>query len=69
MRLVLADTLVQQAHSTLNPASPQARLVDRLGDSMFLTAAIVFLLVVVALLWAAFRRRGTTDPAARERSR
>jgi cytochrome c oxidase subunit II len=64
MRLVLADTLVHQAHSTMRPASPQARLVDRLGDSMFLTAAIVFLLVLVALFWAAFRRRGTTNPAA-----
>ena len=62
MRLVLASTLVQQAHSTLNPASPQARLVHRLGEAMFGTASIVFLLVLAALLWAVFRRRGPNDP-------
>jgi cytochrome c oxidase subunit II len=61
MWLVLASTVVQQAHSTPHPASPQMRLVDRLGDSMFVTAALIFVLVVVALLWAAFRRR---DPVA-----
>src|SRR3954464_9446109 len=72
MQLVLAGTLVQQAHSTLNPASPQTRLVDRLGDSMFVTATIVFVLVLLALLWAAFRRRRTStdsvDDSPRERS-
>lgn len=57
MRLVLTDTFAQQASTTLNPGSPQARLVDRLGDSMYITAGIVFVLVVVALLWASFRRR------------
>lgn len=63
MRLVLASTLVQQAHTTLNPASPQARLVARLGDSMFITASVVFLLVMVALFWATFRRRGPDQPS------
>jgi cytochrome c oxidase subunit 2 len=62
MPLALASTLVQQAHSSLNPASPQMRLVDRLGDSMFITATIVFVLVMVALFWAAFRRRRTDPP-------
>jgi cytochrome c oxidase subunit II len=63
MRLVLSGTVVQQAHTTLNPASPQMRLVDRLGDSMFITAAAIFLLVLVALLWATFRRRDRlTEP-------
>jgi cytochrome c oxidase subunit II len=57
MPLLLASAFVQQAHTTLNPASPQARLVDRLGDSMSITAGAVFLLVVAALLWAVFRRR------------
>jgi cytochrome c oxidase subunit 2 len=61
MIFVLASASVQQAHTTLNPASPQARLVDRLGDSMFVTAAVVFVAVVVALLWAAFRRRDTAS--------
>jgi cytochrome c oxidase subunit 2 len=64
MTFVLASAIVQQPHTMLSPASPQARLVDRLGDSMFVTAGVVFLLVVLALLWAAFRRRGSpTDPA------
>jgi cytochrome c oxidase subunit II len=49
--------VIQQAHSVLDPASPQARLVDRLGDAMYLVAVIVFILVMVALLWSAFRRR------------
>jgi cytochrome c oxidase subunit 2 len=64
MRLVLAGGFVQQGHTALNPASPQARLVDRLGDAMFVTASIVFVLVVVALLWAAFRRRDGSAPPA-----
>ncbi|HEV7366648.1 MAG TPA: cytochrome c oxidase subunit II [Gemmatimonadales bacterium] len=59
---VLASPLVQQAHTTLNPASPQARLVDRLGAAMFVTASVVFLLVIAALLWAAFRRRAPDTP-------
>jgi cytochrome c oxidase subunit 2 len=62
MRLVLLSTLVQQAHSMLNPASPQARLIDRLWDAMYVTAIIVFILVVAALIWAAFRRRRAPDP-------
>jgi cytochrome c oxidase subunit 2 len=62
MRLVLLSTLVQQAHSMLNPASPQARLIDRLWDAMCVTAIIVFILVVAALIWAAFRRRRAPDP-------
>jgi cytochrome c oxidase subunit 2 len=64
MRLLPAGIFLQQAHSALNPASPQARLVDRLGNAMFITACIVFFLVVVALLWATFRRRGSAaEPA------
>jgi cytochrome c oxidase subunit 2 len=63
MLLVFASALVQHAHTTLNPASPQARLVGWLGDSMFVTATLVFLLVGAALLWAGFRRRGNTEPS------
>jgi cytochrome c oxidase subunit 2 len=63
MWLVLASTVVQQAHTTLHPASPQMRLIDRLGDSMFIAASLVFLLVLLALLWAVFRRRdGIAEP-------
>ncbi|MFL5402992.1 MAG: cytochrome c oxidase subunit II [Gemmatimonadales bacterium] len=40
------------------------RLIDRLGDSMFVAATVVFVLVVVALLWAALRRRDGLDPVA-----
>jgi cytochrome c oxidase subunit 2 len=70
MPYLLAQALVQQSHSVLDPASPQARLIDRLGDAMYVVAAIVFVLVMVALLWAAFRRRGpadTPDDSGRER--
>ena len=70
MWIVLQSMLVQQAHTTLNPASPQVRLVDRLGNTMFVTAALVCLLVFGTLLWAAFRRRNTAEPlvdARRER--
>jgi cytochrome c oxidase subunit 2 len=70
MPYLLAQGLVPQSHSVLDPASPQARLIDRLGDAMYLVAAIVCVLVVAALLWAAFRRRGpadTPDDPGRER--
>jgi cytochrome c oxidase subunit II len=61
MPYLLAQALVQQSHSVLDPASPQARLIDRLGDAMYLVAAMVCVLVVAVLLWAAFRRRGPAD--------
>jgi cytochrome c oxidase subunit 2 len=63
MRLVFASAFVQQSYSALNPASPQTRLVDRLWDAMYITSIIVFVLVVMALLWAAFRRRREQETA------
>jgi len=64
-------SLLQQSHSVLNPSSPQTRLIDRLWDAMYLVSAAVFVVVVLALLLGAFRRRGAeapeTDPG-RERS-
>jgi cytochrome c oxidase subunit II len=64
-------SLLQQSHSVLNPSSPQTRLIGRLWDAMYLVSAAVFVLVVLALLLGAFRRRGgetpETDPG-RERS-
>jgi cytochrome c oxidase subunit II len=67
----LAHIILQQAHSALNPASPQTRLIDRLWDAMYLTSIIVFALVVLALLLAAFRRRGADrapeDPGREQR--
>jgi cytochrome c oxidase subunit 2 len=58
--------LLLQAHSALNPSSPQTRLIDRLWDAMYYTSIVVFVLVVATLLWAAFRRRraGAAEPAA-----
>jgi cytochrome c oxidase subunit 2 len=45
-------------HSVLDPGGPQAALIrDRLWDPMYLMAVVTFVLVVGALLWAAFRRR------------
>jgi cytochrome c oxidase subunit 2 len=62
--------VLQQSHSALNPAGSEARLIDRLWDAMFLTASVVFVLVVLALLWAAFRQRRTDDaPLSPERER
>ena len=57
-------------HSAHAPAGPQAQLLDRLGDLLYLIAAVVFVLVVVALLAAVFRRRGegeSPEEPARER--
>ncbi|HYF38941.1 MAG TPA: cytochrome c oxidase subunit II [Gemmatimonadales bacterium] len=59
----LAHFLLQQSHSALNPSSPQSRLIDRLWDAMYLTSVVVFVLVVSALLWGAFRpRRADESP-------
>jgi cytochrome c oxidase subunit 2 len=66
-----AHTLLQQSHSVLNPSSPQTRLIERLWDAMYLTSVVVFVLVVGALLWGAFRRRradnGSVVESGRER--
>ncbi|HEU4523477.1 MAG TPA: cytochrome c oxidase subunit II [Gemmatimonadales bacterium] len=45
-------------HSAHAPAGPQAMLLDRLGDLMYAIAAVVFAMVVIAMLVAVFRRRG-----------
>jgi cytochrome c oxidase subunit II len=62
MRLALASTFVQHPHSVLNPASPQVHFIDRLWDAMYVASIVVFVLVVAALLWAAFRRRRSLEP-------
>jgi cytochrome c oxidase subunit II len=57
-------------HSAHDPAGPQALLLDRLGDLLYGIAAVVFVLVVVALLSAVFRRRWEgedVEEPARER--
>jgi cytochrome c oxidase subunit II len=71
MTAAAAVLLLQQSHSVLQPAAAETRLIDRLWHSMFLTSAIVFVLVVLALLWAAARRRRPDEPPRtpeRERS-
>jgi cytochrome c oxidase subunit II len=55
---------IQQSHSVLTPGSPETRLIDRLWNAMYFTSVVVFLLVVVALLWAVFRRRTAEASAA-----
>jgi cytochrome c oxidase subunit 2 len=53
------------AHSALAPAGTMARIIDlRLWDPMYATAIVVYVLVVAALLRAAFRRQRPEDPAA-----
>jgi len=71
MRAGLAHAMVQQSHSVLNPSSPETRLIDRLWDAMYYVSIAVFVLVVLALLWGAFRRRAAdprSEDPARERS-
>ena len=59
------------AQSVHQPAGPHALLIDRLGDLLYWTAAATFVLVVAALLWAAFRPRrpdeSPRDPARERR--
>ncbi len=64
----LGAVQAQGAHSVHEPASPQARQIDRLGDAMYVTAGVVFVLVVAALLWSAFRRRRQDAPGDTPRS-
>ena len=58
-------------HSAHAPAGAQAMLLDRLGELLYGIAAVVFVLVVGALLTAAFRRRrpgeDLEDPARERR--
>jgi cytochrome c oxidase subunit 2 len=57
------------AHSVHEPASPQARLVDRLGESMYLVAAAVCVLVFASLLWGVFRKRTEAEVGGPSRER
>ena len=61
------------AQSVHDPAGPQALLLDRLGDLMYLVSAVVFVLVVAALVAALLRRRAPSedpdDPARARRLR
>ena len=47
--------------SALDPAGPRARAVEHLWWPMFAVASVVTLLVIAALLHAAFRRRDTAE--------
>ena len=72
MTVVQAVPQFPGAHSALAPAGTLVHAIDeRLWDPMYATAVAVFVLVVAAMLWAAFRRRPAaedpTDPST-ERS-
>jgi len=54
--------VLQESHSALNPSSPETRLIDRLWNAMYFVSIVVFVLVVLALLWGAFRRRSARGP-------
>jgi cytochrome c oxidase subunit 2 len=61
---------VPGAHAVHDPAGPHAVLLDRLGDVMYWTSGVIFVLVVAALLAAACRRRRAgEDPHDRSRER
>ena len=51
----------QEAHSVLHPASPGAAATHRLFVYMLVTSAVVWIVVVAALLWAGNRRRSPSD--------
>jgi cytochrome c oxidase subunit 2 len=57
------------AHQVHRPNGAHAELIGRLGDAMYLTSSVVFVLVVAALLAATLRRRAGEGPhhPARER--
>ena len=58
------------AQAVHQPTGPQAVLLDRLGELMYGTAAVVFVLVVAALFIAALRRRrAAEDPVDPARDR
>jgi cytochrome c oxidase subunit II len=57
------------AHWVHQPYGPIAVVLDRLGQSMYWVGAVIFCLVVAALLWATFRTRAPSelpDDPARE---
>lgn len=56
-------------HAVHQPSGPHGVSIDRLGDLMYATSAVVFVLVVAALALALWRRREGEDLAdpARER--
>jgi cytochrome c oxidase subunit 2 len=52
------------AHSVLDPAGPQGAAIKAwLWNPMYATAVVTFIIVTVALLWAVFRRRPSTEPS------
>jgi cytochrome c oxidase subunit 2 len=57
------------AHSALAPAGTMARVIDeRLWHPMYVTAVVVFVVVLAALLWGAFRRRAPAEDPTSERT-
>jgi cytochrome c oxidase subunit 2 len=70
MTTVLQAAQFPGRHSVLEPAGAQAGLIKQaLWDPMFAAAAVTFVLVVGALLWALFRRRGDAPVPSERRER
>ncbi len=57
-------------HSALDPAGPQAARIHDLWQFLWIVSAVVFVVVVAALLYAALRRRPDqgVDEAGAERT-
>ncbi|HEU4699151.1 MAG TPA: cytochrome c oxidase subunit II [Gemmatimonadales bacterium] len=53
------------AHSVLRPHGPQALRIHELWRFLWIVALVVWVLVVAALLWGAFRRHGPEDGGER----
>src|SRR4051812_4723849 len=56
-------TLWLQDHSVVRPVGPQGARIELLWHQMIVTATVVFVVVIAALLYAAFRRRGLETEA------
>ncbi len=69
MRVAALPVQTRTGYSVHDPQSPQAHRIDRLGHAMYLTSAVVFVLVVAALFWATFRRRKSDEGAGDRRNR
>lgn len=59
-------TLWQGAHDALSPGGPAAAAVDGLWKFLWITAAVVYILVLAAFIYSALRKRRDTAGATTE---